>query len=76
METIIRNPYVRLRDCRNVADIDAILSDIGFSSEDTGKRLSFLYYFMGIEQVFSANELTLTEKYDVAKEELVSQLWK
>ena len=75
MEKKFRNPFVSLRDCKDVAAIDKLLDEIGLSQE-VDKRLFFLYDIMGVKQVFCANELTLQERYAVAKEELVSGIWK
>ena len=75
METVIRNPYDALRKCENVEEVDRLLNEIGLT-EDTEKRLMFLYDVMGIKYTFCANNLTLEEAYTVAKEELVSQIWK
>ena len=70
-----QNPHDRLRNCKDASLIDGILSDIGLV-DNLEKRLFYLYNVMGVKQVFGSNELTLSEKYAVAKEELSSQVWK
>jgi len=70
-----KNPYASLRNCADVTIVDELLDKIGLNP-DLNKRLQFLYDLMGVNQVFCANESTLQEKYDIAKEELVSQIWK
>lgn len=74
-KTELGNPLMRLRNCTDVGAVDSLLTDIGLVP-DLGKRILFLHGIMGVEQVFFANELTDNEKYAVAKEELVSHIWK
>jgi hypothetical protein len=75
METTIRKPYDELRACTDKKMIDGLLTEIGLT-DDKEKRLMYLYDVMGIRYTFGANDLTLDEKFETAKEELALQVWK
>jgi hypothetical protein len=66
--------YKKLYNCTDINEIDEILNEIGLTN-DTYKRLMFVYYFTGVRCVFD-DGLELEEKYAVAKEMLADGDWK